>query len=225
MDCTSNDIVDLRLRVPSNTFIFGPTRSGKTHVTCEMIKQRDKLFDKKFFKVVYLYTYWQNLYEELSKDEDIIFTTDVEEIDKHTGTGAPILFVWDDQILNIMSSPRVLQEIITQKSHHMNLALIVLSQSLFIERQRLSLLNIDYALLLKFSRDRNMVYTWLRQSDSSLAKQLFQVYRQVTDSKPYSHFFVSFHNSDPDIIRYRSSVFPSSDLILFGANGNHSKRV
>lgn len=60
-------MTDLRFKVPFNMIVCGPTQSGKTTLVKELIKHKDKLFDRPPQRIIYCYgSEWQKVFNELA---------------------------------------------------------------------------------------------------------------------------------------------------------------
>jgi len=222
-------VVQMKLKVPSTLTLYAPSKSGKTVLASQIIKNRAKVYNKPIHRVIYLYSIYQPIYEKLEEEEGVIFVTNVEDIDNHIEPGRHSIVVIDDQLLAIQKNPRVYEEFFVQKSHHFSLCIILMCQSIFIKGARNLALNNDYICLFNFPRDISMILKWFMQIDSLIAKDLLQVYRDIVSSGGYKYMFISFHLSESVKTRFRNSIFADKDTIVYqprhGKNNSHHKRV
>jgi len=146
---------------------------------------------------------------------DIIFTKNLNDIEGEAGENLNLLAVLDDMLLSYMQSPKLIQRFFLQTTHHKSCSLFFLTQNLSFEKGRLVNINVDYIILIKWSRDCNMIKRFTKQANEDHADELVKSYREVTDNGKYKHFLVSFHANECDKTRYRSLVFPNDDLVPY----------
>lgn len=218
MEQLNDNVHDLRLKVPSTLTIFGASKSGKTNLVIQMIKNLAKVYDKPINKIVFLYSIWQSAYEDIKSD--VVFVTDADDIDAHIDKDYNSLVVFDDQILNIQKNNKQLESFYVQKAHHLNCAVVFLCQNIYAKNIRLASVNSDFVIIFNFPRDYSMVNSYFRQMDSSISKDLFNVYREIVTSGPYKYIVLAFHPSVDQSLRIRDSIFPSKDLVVYRPRQN-----
>ena len=203
---------DARLYHPSTVLIVGPTGSGKTCLTSNLLE-----YGKELFKPIHpsftllIYEEWQKSYDSMQAKglvnlamkgfPDIEYLKEL--LQEHKDIGGTFLVI-DDQMQNIDQN---IVNIFTIYSHHYNVTCILLTQSLFLSNKeyRTISLNSHYIILMKNTRDSSSV--------TQLAKQThpFQT-RYVTDSyidatkNPYSYLLFDLRQETPNEIRLRTNV-------------------
>ncbi len=65
--------LDFRFQFPFSAVISGPSSSGKTVFVKKLLCNADKMINVKMYNIVFLYSCWQPLYDELSSLFDIQF--------------------------------------------------------------------------------------------------------------------------------------------------------
>ncbi|MCG8429663.1 MAG: hypothetical protein MJA29_00590, partial [Candidatus Omnitrophica bacterium] len=117
--------MDLRLICPFTMLVVGPTSSGKTIFTKNLLENRTLMLKNAPNRIVWCYSVWQPLYENLS--EFIEFYEGLPDIDL-IKQGNFILVV--DDLMNEASNNEKLSQIFTKYSHHYNISCIYLLQNL-----------------------------------------------------------------------------------------------
>lgn len=146
--------------------VVGPTSSGKTYWTYQLLKCKDKMFTLPPQKVLYCYTIWQKLYDDI---EGLGFVTFHEGLPTEAelrdfADGNFNLLVLDD-LLEQVSHSALCRRIFTIFAHHLRLGTIFLTQSMYADGTRTISLQIGYFIFMKNLRD-------LRQS-ITIGSQLY----------------------------------------------------
>jgi hypothetical protein len=71
---------DIKLTHPSRIVLIGPSAVGKSTLCLKIIRQRNVLFDLTFDLIVYVYSHWQQEFDEFLIDPHILFITNIELI-------------------------------------------------------------------------------------------------------------------------------------------------
>jgi len=101
---------DCRLNFPMSMVVAGAAFAGKTFFVLDLIKKRDLVFKEKVQKVVYVYSHFQERFQEFSNDEQGSFLSHQEELETHLSPGS--LLIYDDQMLNFERNAKSNFEII-----------------------------------------------------------------------------------------------------------------
>ena len=64
--------MDVRFKTPANFFICGQTLCGKSHVVRLMFYHLEELFNPVLTKIIYCYGEYQNEYEELLPNVELV---------------------------------------------------------------------------------------------------------------------------------------------------------
>ncbi len=211
---------------PSRLLIAGPTMCGKSTFALQLIKYREKVYSAKFERIVYALPesaiHLHQPFIEKLKDacpyvEIFEGIPNVEELYLTTDKSSHKLVVFDDLMLKVFSSNNML-DLITNFSHHCNISVVIISQSLFLPaKHRLTLMrNCSEKVIFHNKVDQN---------------QLQILSRHMFPSKPYflkDCFDILFKICSPSNLRYllidgsilsqlphnaivRSNIFPEND--------------
>jgi len=204
---------DVRLKHPSTMICAGQTGSGKSYFTKNLLYHKNNIFSPKVPKhVVLFYREWQKLYDDIKKDnlvnEFIKGMPDENKLkrimEKHSKKGGCFI-IFDDLMSDI---GHTLCNCFTVYSHHYNVTVLLLIQSLFLENKsyRICSLNAHYIVLMKNKRDGASVSYLARQISPYNTQYITQAYNKATE-KPYSHILFDMRQETNDLIRIRSNIF------------------
>src|SRR5437870_1527493 len=110
-------------RTPFTLTLCGSTSSGKTFWLKKYIE--NAIENKTFKKIVYHYSVWQPLFDDMSGVEFREGLPDNDSLAVPEG-----LCVLDDMLASLCKS-KFLLELFTVKSHHLRVSVIFVTQSLF----------------------------------------------------------------------------------------------
>jgi len=207
---------DCRLQTPFNLLITGPTKSGKTTFTCNLLKVSNEMFEKKPDYVILFYAIEQPKYthmiekgyiDEMIKiqDYDINFNDLQTKLEPYkNGNGSLIIF---DDIMSEIS--KEFEKIFTTLGHHINASLIFLSQNIFYNNKtyRNMSLNLQYIAVMKNRRDLTQIQYLARQLCPIDPKYVENAYIKAANI-PFSYIFFDCTSSAPDELQCRSHLFP-----------------
>ncbi len=195
--------------------------SGKTTVVMEMIKHRNELFQERPSGVVYCYSQYQELFNEIQGEEDIIFfygmptSQDLDHfIDRFKNNF--FLLILDD-LMDQASNSKIIGDIATRLGHHGNLSLIYIVQNVFSKgsKSRDISLNSHFFIMCRTRRDIRQI--------AALGGQLFNNQREFTKiyqdavENPISDKFPPFllvncHPRGEKAFSLISNLFPLKDV-------------
>lgn len=208
--------VDLRLKHSTCCQLVGNSGSGKTTLALDIALNREKVYDTHFDKCIYYYKYNQTkCFSEVNKrDEEILFLDDQEEIDLELKDSDTSLLILDDLLVEpTAKNNRYIESLFLGASHHSQITVVFQSQLLYPKEGRSWSLNTSYFVLLRSFRQSQMDH-FFRSINSKLAKFFHDSYEFCTQREKYGHFFLSFHPSTPENLRYRSSIIPGPNTLI-----------
>lgn len=207
---------------PAATMVVGPTMSGKTVLTMEIIKNASKMYRIPPQKIVYAYGVYQKVLASLEREVDnltlydglpsreLIESIGSEEPDKHC------LLILDDLLDEIGKSSEMCS-LFTREVHHRRISVVMISQNIFHKSRyyRTINLNSSYLILMKTCRDLQQIHHLSRQMFPSTPKRLLEAYEDATRSQ---HGYLVVNNltgSGDEDIRLSTRILPRDDLILY----------
>jgi hypothetical protein len=226
-------LLDLRLQCPCVIQTCGYSSSGKSVLTADMVRNRHRLFTHTFSRVLWLYSQWQPLYDQLQLDvPEIIFIKSIKEAEKYIEEPKPnkpppsVLLVADDMVLEIIgNNNNDFLSYALQKSHHRNVTVIVLTQALFLPKARLLQINSQYILCMQLNRDSSSILRLGCQLMPMNPRFVYKAYKHSVLRKKFAHFLIDSHALQDDIARYRSTVFYwDKSLLLYEPQNDDSRK-
>ncbi len=128
-----------KIHCPSRLVICGPTMSGKSRFALNLIKYRSQVYDKSFERILYCFPLnMLHLHHEFIRALEAVFPEieiieglpDLDTLQLTLDKTAHKLVVFDDLMKEVFGSKKIL-DLITQSSHHSNISVVTISQSLF----------------------------------------------------------------------------------------------
>lgn len=190
--------------------LVGPSGSGKTSWAKSLLQSTNQLMDTKPAKVIFYYNVWQNLYTEMEQlvDEFRQGVPTKQEILALSGllSQGGCLVIIDDQVQNVSKD---LAEIFMVAGRHSGISLVFMTQNLFSKDAHFRNISLQstYIVLLKNPRDGSSVSHLAKQLKPGNSKFILDAYADATRSA-YSYFFIDLHQETPELIRYRTNIFP-----------------
>lgn len=202
---------------PSNICLYGATQSGKTSFVLRLLQHADVMFTKKPRRVMYCYGAWQSAYDTLEKFENITMHKGVPSratIDEFSFDKVPTLLIMDDLLADIVNS-REVQHYVTVMSHHNNMSIIMLMQSIFPKGQyaRTISLNCHYMVLFKNKRDGMQIKVLGNQLMPGRLQYFMDSYKKAT-SKEWGYLIVDMHPSSDTTFQLRTRIFPDDPPLI-----------
>ena len=199
---------DNRFQTPCTISVVGSTSSGKTTFISKILWKND-LFVNKISKILYCYSCFQPIFEEMSKlHQNIEFHHDIpsEEKIKDFTNEEHNLIVLDD-LMSKVSSSQTMQDLFCQYSHHLNVSVIFISQNLFYNGKcsRTLTLNSHYFILFKNRRDISQIGILGRQLFPGKQKNFLNIYKDAT-KVPYGYLFVDIHPKSHEELSLRTDI-------------------
>lgn len=206
--------MDLRFQHPFTALIVGGTGSGKTFLIKQIIEHRQEMFNTSFEKIVYYYSEWQDLFDDLTSTHHVEFRQELPLLEDHPrGQGAKLLIV-DDFMQEIKTHQKEFLNFFVKGSHHRNLSIFFLSQCLFPDGMRQMSLNAHYILIFKAPRDRAQIRTFCLQVNPEHWKALLEAYEDATRAG-YSYILFDFKPSQSDHLRIRTKILPTEAPVVY----------
>ncbi|XP_049341305.1 uncharacterized protein LOC125805028 isoform X2 [Astyanax mexicanus] len=201
---------DARLQLPFSCIVCGPSNSGKSFFIKMLLENCTDSMSKIPDRIVWCYTCWQPLYDELMDKLNIYFVQGIPESlcdDELFPPHKTNLLVIDDLMESASKSEEV-EKAFTKYTHHRNLSVIYLVQNLFFQGRssRTINLNTNYMVLFKNPRDKLQINVLARQMYPRNSKYFLECFQDAT-SRPYGYLLVDLKASTPEDLRLRSGLF------------------
>ncbi len=184
---------------------------GKTQFTKKLILQSDRLFHTPITAFYYVYTHWQEAYNEVKDKlgDKITFSDNLPTENELTAFMKPHkhgMFICDDKAVEIERNAPFFQELVSRLAHHLRITncLIVQDASLNGKIKNTIARNCHVNCLLKSPKERSFV----KSLGMALGeyKCMMSAYEQACNI-PYSALVVDTHPLTPPQLRYRTKIF------------------
>lgn len=211
---------DFAFKVPFSVFVAGPSQSGKTRFTQQILKHIGKgILSKPIKKIVYAYSKWQPAFDEMREnDASIMFYEGLptkEELTEWTKSGEDLLLVLDDLVYRVIQSFDYM-ELFSICVHHLKVSVIFISQNLFPQGKysRVISLNCHYLVLFKNPRDNFQMRYLATQLYPRNTSYFLDAYEKATQN-PYSYLLVDLSIRGNKDYALRTGIFPGDLLTVF----------
>ena len=208
--------MDLRLKCDRTMCIAGPSHSGKTFITLQIIDNRATMFECKTNRVIWCYGIYQAaLQQELQQRPGVIVKSDLI----HTSEIEPYDIVVLDDLLDEARASQDVTSMFTKAAHHKPCFIIFITQNLFPsgKEARTRSLNTHYYIIFKNPRDKSQVEFLARQIAPRKSRAIVEVFEAAT-TRPHGYLFFDFTQECPDQYRLRTNLFgvgPHNPMIIY----------
>lgn len=206
--------MELRWACPCNALIVGGSMAGKTVFTKRLVENRELMFQERFSEVIWYYSEWQDMYEELAQKQGVKFVEGLPSIEHFPPNEGHKLVVCDDFMDKLASNQTQFLSLAIKGAHHRSLSLILLLQGLFPPKLRGISLQAQYICLFKAVRDLAQVRTFCLQIQPAHYRALMEAYEDAT-KQGHSYLLFDFHQKQQDHLRYRTHIFPGESTVVY----------
>ena len=197
---------------PFTSMVSGPSKSGKTYLVREILKNYKILTDinSETLKVIWAYGTWQEIYnEKISENVNIQYFSGLpneEDFDYK-----PHILIIDD-LMNELGDDKKFSNLFTKFSHHKNISIIFISQNMFHKGKQMRnvSLNCDYYVVMKSPRAKNQLQYLAREIFPGKTKYLLESYEDATADKPHSYLKIDLTQNTPDKYRISTNIIPKN---------------
>ena len=197
---------------PFTMTVSGPTGSGKTWLIKDIF--RHNIIFPAPQRVLILFKRWQPLYDEIKKIipyAEFIqgIPTDLDH-DDFFDVAKNNLILMDDLQSTTANDPRI-ADLFTEGSHHRNLSVINLTQTLFPPGKNSATLrrNTQYMIIFKSPMSQDQVKTLGTFMFPGRLDQFLRVFNEAT-SKPHGYLVIDAKQSTPEYERFKTDIIQES---------------
>lgn len=196
---------------PTTFLLAGPSQCGKSTWIRQLIESKDVMFTQPPKKVIYAYSAWQPMFEEMKGVEFHKGLPTCEEME----SWSDLLLVLDDVMQAACLSEEVLSLFCVQ-SHHRNITAAILMQNLFPPGRfgRTISLNCHVITLFPTKRDKLQVQVLGRQMFPGQSKYFAESYEDAT-SQPYGYLVCDLHPASDEHLQLRTRIFPGEHTWVY----------
>lgn len=227
MDTSSVGEVVSPFLLPCNFIITGQTGAGKTELVKKMLFHIDKLFLPPPDRIIYVYTLYQPIFDEMERQlgSKITFRNDIptgEELKEHyQETKESSLVILDDKLSSLDSSKsgKNLVELTTVIARHCKISLMFLLQNLYHNSSSAREIALNCQVNIIFRNDRSA------SQITRLASQImpgnipyFRHSYELATARPYGYLVIDLSPNIDKKFRLKSNIIPGDDLRIYLPN-------
>ena len=197
----------------ANVLIQGPSGSGKSVLIQKIINEKAHMFFTVPTKIIFVYSSWQPIYDELSSSEnDITFMKHIpneSQLSALCNSHSHSILVLDDKMTSANSS-QLIGEIFVRLSHHLKISTFCLFQGSHLPSQIGAshiVRNAHYTILLKSGQMFHLVKALGTRIGDYVS--LMSAYKSAVENKNFAYLVVSTHPRTPDFARYTTNILHS----------------
>lgn len=211
--------INTKLVLPFSCLVVGPSGCGKTYFVKNVLEQCETVLDAVPDNIVWIYTSYQPMYQELSRVfKNIKFVKGLPESFEDDGLFPPDqthLVILDDLVFQASNHPEVVR-IFTQYRHHKNMSVFMMTQNLFLQGKysRTISLNSTHMILFKNPRDKLQMNILARQMFPG-KKAFFMESFEDAVAKPHGYLLVDLTPSCPEPYRLRTGVLEGELSVVY----------
>jgi len=211
--------LNITLKCPTSIFISGSSNCGKTQLVCSILKQRKLIFDKTISNVVYVYTEWQQKFDELrAAIPNVVFTQDIFSVEQYCDKINYTLLILDDLFVKINSDSKLanyITEIFIAKSHHCLIIPILILHSIFSPAIRIISLNTQVFIFFKQLRDKLTYVNFAKQCYPKHPSFIIDALEDATASNSFGYIVINLNSQLDERLRCCNFILPHNDMKIY----------
>ena len=206
------EIFDARIQLPASIILSGPSQSGKTHFTVQLLKNMKRLFHPIPKHLVWFYGTETQTIKNL-KENKLLKIKFIEGIPKNgfqdfinKKTDGHSLFIIDDLLIECSDNQNV-TNLFCREGHHKNISVILILQDLFCSgSQRKTIIkNAHYLCLFKNPLDMAGIYSIGQRIMPRFIREFLAIFESATRKK-HGYLFIDGKQTTPSNARLRSDI-------------------
>ena len=206
-------IPSYQFRSPCTVSVSGPTSCGKTHFVKNLILNKNSIFEKPPSRVVYFYSIWQDIYNDMRDVQFIKGLPDDLSILTDNNPKEHLLCILDDLMIYVTDSKQI-QDVFIKESHHRNISIIYINQNMFYQGKFSRNINLNSMYLVLFKNPRDVKQISVLSSQLGLGKLLIEAYKDALKFK-YGYILIDLSPQMEHVAMLRTQIFPNQDMIMY----------
>jgi hypothetical protein len=199
--------------------ISGSSSCGKTTFLKDVLKRQ--IIDPWPKRIIWLFKRWQPLYDEIQElipsMEFIKGIPTALDQDSFLDITIPNMIILDD-LMGIAGKDNRVTDLFCEGSHHRNLSVVLITQTLFYTKDPTQRRNCQYMTLFKSPSDMQQISILAKAMYPQNTKTFMREFRDATD-RPFGHLFIDLKPETPENERLKSNIF---DVQVPGTNSTAS---
>ena len=203
-------IINAQLKHPFNMIVSGITQSGKTEFTCNLLLNSDRLIDKNFDYIIWLYGEKTNKIKDLKNIFKNKFTSyegipsNLNDLIKPHLNGCMIL----DDLMTEVANNKEITNLFTRKCSHNNISVILITQNLYHSgTERVSIMrNTHYLTIFNNPLDQSITFFLAKKILPRNPKIFTEIFETAT-KEPHNYLFIDGKQDTIPEARFRTNIF------------------
>lgn len=214
----------VKITLPCNVVLSGQIGVGKSALVCRMLEHSEGLFTNPPDRVIYVYSIYQPLYDELEKKlgSKITFRNDIptadELADHYKSTKESTIVVLDDKMTSMddSKSGKNLVHLTTVVARHSQVSFFFLLQNMYHNSSsaREIALNCQVNIIFRNDRSASQITKFASQVMPHNIQYFLQSY-QLSTAKPHGYLLVDLCVNSNRKYMLRSDIIPGEDLKIY----------
>ena len=202
----------------TSVIVQGISGTGKTSLMKEIIRQKDLLFFTIPTKIIYIYSHYQEIYDEMkSYFPDISFVKNIpdeKELTHMVSGSAHTMLVCDDKMTQVGKEPIIL-DLFVRLCHHLKISVFLLLQLSNLSKSPYMgeiMRNSHYYFIFKSGQNGQTLRSLgIRINDY---KTLFEAYKLAVKGKNHAYICINLHPNAQEIEKYSTNILPSDGYTI-----------
>ena len=206
----SKDIASI-FKTGDSIFLSAPPKYGKSYFTEKVLTNKEKLFFNPSENILIIYKAWQPSYDRLKTiyKDNIVFKQLLEIENRYFETLENIIIVFDDLIQDISNE---ICETVIVGSHHRNLTIFFLSQSIYYnDKLKFLRKNCNQFIFLSPLEGSSIFRLLSNDLNSNQMQRLKNIFPKIMVPGKFCHILYSRDVLCPPILRFKYDIFAQID--------------
>jgi hypothetical protein len=202
---------DLCFKLPTTVLVCVQSGSGKSTFLLKLLQNREAMFEPPPKSILYAYS---EAHPHLAILEKMGVQTfyGVPQDEDFATLEKPALVIFDD-LLNSVSE-KYISDLFIRKSHHRNLGVIFLTQSIFEKNLKVARNNSHYIVLMSSPSMAMGIRNLATQLFPTNVKNFMTAYGMAT-AKSFGYLLIDLSPTSDPLLRLRSNIFPKEAHVVF----------